>query len=103
MRKVKLFLGIILSGTVSLITVPGAEVGNRKMVWAHNTPWFYPANNPGYPVNYYNFPLQESKVTENLIASLREEVRIAQGCPSIVPLCFDAPVQRIAAHRLSGI
>ena len=78
MRKLKLFLGIILSGTVSLITVLGAEVGNRKMVWAHNTPWFYPANNPGYPVNYYNFPLQESKVTENLIASLREEVRIAQ-------------------------
>ena len=60
--------------------VSASEVGQRKMVWAHNTPWFYPADYPGYAELYYNFPIQESKDGETLDAdSLRDEIRIAQS------------------------
>ena len=64
---------------LTALGVMGAEVGDRNMVWAHNTPWFFPQDNPGYPQYYYNFPLQESKDTPNgLMDSFREEIRIAQ-------------------------
>lgn len=78
MSRMKLFLEIALLVTMALGAV-GGEVGDRNMVWAHNTPWFYPLDYPGYPEYYYNFPIQESKDNSTGdMDSLREEIRIAQ-------------------------
>ncbi len=78
MGKVKLFLGIALLG-MAVFTVAGGEVGDRSMVWAHNTPWFFPRDYPGYAEYYYNFPIQESQDTPTGdMDALREEIRIAQ-------------------------
>lgn len=40
--------------------VHGAEIANRKMAWAHHTPWHTPFNTSLTAINYYNFPLQDS-------------------------------------------
>lgn len=73
MQRIVIFILAAVCG----LAIAG-EVGNRKMLWAHNTPWFYPRDYPGYAKYYYNFPLQESRDTpDGDMASLREEIRIA--------------------------
>lgn len=44
----------------ALASLSGGEISNRKMVWAHHTPWHTPLNTSLTALNYYNFPLQDS-------------------------------------------
>lgn len=53
----------LCAGALSLAVVSaahGAEISNRKMAWAHHTPWHTPFNTSLTAINYYNFPLQDS-------------------------------------------
>ena len=41
------------------------EVGDRRMVFAHNTPWFRPADGSLFADWYFNYPLAQVKDTPN--------------------------------------
>ena len=71
-----LFYGILLT----VLSVCGAEVADKKMVWAHNTPWFRPEDYSLFTTWYYNYPLQESVNDANIRQNtLKEEFKIAKG------------------------
>ena len=41
------------------------EVGDRRMVFAHNTPWFRPCDGSLFADWYFNYPLAQVKDTPN--------------------------------------
>ena len=41
------------------------EVGDRRMVFAHNTPWFRPGDGSLFADWYFNYPLGQVKDTPN--------------------------------------
>ncbi len=53
----KLGIGAIM---LLALTAVGGEVADRKMVWAHHTPWHTPLNSSISAVSYYNYPLCDS-------------------------------------------
>lgn len=65
--------------------VHGGEISNRKMSWAHHTPWHTPFNTSLTAINYYNFPLQDS--TGNDVEDWKREFALAkaQGIDGFFP------------------
>jgi|GEM_PF-2451388 len=65
--------------------VHGGEISNRKMSWAHHTPWHTPFNTSLTAINYYNFPLQDS--TGNDVEDWKQEFANAkaQGIDGFFP------------------
>ncbi len=58
----------------------GGEVADKKMVWAHNTPWFRPEDNSLFTSWYYNYPLQSTMDSPTIrLDSLKEELRQAKA------------------------
>ena len=53
-----IFAGVLTFAACA--SLDGGEIANRKMVWAHHTPWHTPLNTSLTALNYYNFPLQDS-------------------------------------------
>ena len=62
--KLHRLLGIFCLSFV--LPVVGGEVSNRKMAWAHYTPWHSPFNSSLSALNYYNFTLQDSTGKQHL-------------------------------------
>ena len=62
--KLHWLLGIFCLSFV--LPVVGGEVSNRKMAWAHYTPWHSPFNSSLSALNYYNFALQDSTGKQHL-------------------------------------
>ena len=83
--KVGTVLCIGVLSLAALVGVEGGEISNRKMVWAHHTPWHTPFNTSLTALNYYNFPLQDS-TGKDLEDWKREfEIAKAQGIDGFFP------------------
>ena len=65
---------LLLAASASLF---GAEVSNRKMAWAHYTPWHTPFNTGLTALKYYNFPLQDCTGIE--AQDWKREIAIAKS------------------------
>lgn len=48
---------------IAAMSILAGEVGNRKMVFAHNTPWFRPSDGSLFSDWYFNYPLAQVKDT----------------------------------------
>ncbi len=70
---------------LAFATAHGGEISNRKMSWAHHTPWHTPFNTSLTAINYYNFPLQDS--TGNDVEDWKQEFANAkaQGIDGFFP------------------
>lgn len=68
-----------------LTSLPGGEISNRKMVWAHHVPWHTPFNTSLTALNYYNFPLLDSAGKE--LEDWKQEIAQAkaQGIDGFFP------------------
>ena len=51
--KVGTVLCVGFLSLAALTGVDGGEISNRKMVWAHHTPWHTPFNTSLTALNYY--------------------------------------------------
>ncbi len=83
--KKKLFVAGALSLALGSSVATGADISERKMSWAHHTPWHTPLNTSLTAVNYYNFPLLDCGGND-LEAWKREFAQAkAQGIDGFLP------------------
>jgi len=63
---------------MAALSLSAGEVGNRKMAFAHNTPWFRPSDGSLFADWYFNYPLAQVRDTpEKEAEGLKLDVRNA--------------------------